>query len=199
MVVFLSYNVAGSSTLSGLKQLLVTYRPDYIFLQEVAATREQVGAHLGREYECQVNVEEESSQPGTAVAWRSSLEVEVIPVVTCRMQLARSIHGSFINVYPNTGTKGEAARRVLFKQDLMDLISAEQDVVLVGDWNCIVRREDEEFQTKYSRKISVDLQQLIRDGDFVDMFLKFNPGRTYFTWKRKGMNRSRLDREYYPR
>ena len=40
MVVYLSYNVAGSNNLAGLKQLLVAHRPDYVFMQEVSVTKE---------------------------------------------------------------------------------------------------------------------------------------------------------------
>ena len=58
MVVYLSYNVAGSNNLAGLKQLLVAHRPDYVFMQEVSVSKEQMEVHLGSSYRCQVNVEE---------------------------------------------------------------------------------------------------------------------------------------------
>ena len=32
----------------------------------------------------------------------------------------------------------------------------------------------------------------------VDLYFKFNPGKVHFTWKRQGVNKSRLDRVYYP-
>ena len=199
MVVYMSYNVVGRNDLAGLGQLLVKFKPDYIFMQEVMATKERIEANLGRHYKCQVNTDPENpDQPGTAVAWRVGIKVEVVPVVTCRIQKLRSEHGVFLNLYPHTGTKGEAARRVLFSQDLMGLISVEREAVLAGDWNCIVRKEDEECQPRYSRKISPDLQQLVRDARYVDLYCKFNPGKVHFTWKRQGVNKSRLDRVYYP-
>ena len=200
MVVYLSYNVAGRADLAGLKQLIIQFKPDYIFLQEMVGTKEHLDANLGGEYECQVNVDvENAKQPGCALAWRSMLEVEAVSVVPCRMQLLKSKHGDFVNVYANTGTKGEAARRVLFGQDLVSLVAARPGLAMVGDWNCITRKEDEEFSHKYSRKISPELQQLVRDGDYEDLFVKFNPGKQYFSWRRRGVNKSRLDRVYYPR
>ena len=42
MVVHISYNIAGRNDLAGLGQLIATHRPDYIFLQEVMVTREQL-------------------------------------------------------------------------------------------------------------------------------------------------------------
>ena len=104
MVVYLSYNVAGSNNLAGLKQLLVAHRPDYGFMQEVSVTKRQMEAHLGSSYRCQVNVDPDNpNQPGSAVAWRSSMEVLVTSVVPFRLQTVKSMHGSFINIYANTG------------------------------------------------------------------------------------------------
>ena len=81
MVVYLSYNVAGTTNLAGLKQLLLVYKPDYVFLQEIIGTKEHLEAHLGGDYNCQVNVDMDNmNQPGTAVAWKSSLEVVVVPI-----------------------------------------------------------------------------------------------------------------------
>ena len=115
MVVHLSYNVASRNDLAGLGQLMVTYKPDFVFLQEVTRSKEQLEAILGRSYDCQVNLNpDDENQPGTAVAWRNTLDVEVIPVITGRIQLVKSEVSSFINIYANSGTKGEAARRVLF-------------------------------------------------------------------------------------
>ena len=44
-----------------------------------------------------MNVDPENpDQLGTAVAWRTSIAVEVVLVVTCRLQRLRSEHGTFI-------------------------------------------------------------------------------------------------------
>ena len=39
MVVYLSYTVAGRADLAGLKQLILQFKPDYIFLQEMLGTK----------------------------------------------------------------------------------------------------------------------------------------------------------------
>ena len=83
----------------GFGQLLVEFKPDYVFMQEVTVSKERLEANLGRFYNCQVNVDPKNpDQPGTAVAWRTSISVEVVLVVTCRLQRLRSEHGTFINV-----------------------------------------------------------------------------------------------------
>ena len=64
--------------LAELGQLLVGFRPDFIFMQEVTRSKEQLEAILGRSYDCQVNLNpDDVNQPGTAVAWRNTMEVEV--------------------------------------------------------------------------------------------------------------------------
>ena len=61
-------------TYAGLKQLIIQFKPDYIFLQEMVGTKEHLDANLGGEYECQVNVDvQNANQPGCALAWRSML------------------------------------------------------------------------------------------------------------------------------
>ena len=117
--------MAARSDLAGLGQLVDHFKPDYVFLQEVAVSKEHLEEHLGREYNCQVNIEPDSSKPGSAVAWRSGMEVQVVPMVPARMQRLDTCHGVFINVYANSRTKGEAARRVLFGQDLVSLIAVD--------------------------------------------------------------------------
>ena len=51
------------------------------------------------------------------------------------------------------------ARRLLFTRDLVGLVAVDPSAVMVGDWNCITRKEDEEFSPQYSRKIFPELRQ----------------------------------------
>ena len=60
MVVHLSYNVAGRADLAGLKQLIIQFKPDYVFLQEMVGTKETLEANLGGQYDCQVNFDAEN-------------------------------------------------------------------------------------------------------------------------------------------
>ena len=48
------------------------------------------------------------------------------------------------------------------------------------------------------RKISVQLKNIIHQSGYIDAFLVNNPGRLGFTWRRRGKNKSRLDRVYIP-
>ena len=67
------------------------------FKQEVAVSKERLLANLGRCFICQVNVDTGNpDQPGTAVTWRTSLYVEVVLVVSCRLQRLGSWYRTFM-------------------------------------------------------------------------------------------------------
>ena len=85
---YLSYNIAGSSNLAGLRQLILMFKPIIIFLQEVTLTSEQLIAVVGNDYSAISNIDnEESCKPGTATLWKSQIEAVVVNIVPLRIQL----------------------------------------------------------------------------------------------------------------
>ena len=67
----LSYNVASSSCLSGLGQLITLLSPRLIFLQEVTLTTEQLLVKVGDDFCGLSNTDQnDPRKPGTAVLWR---------------------------------------------------------------------------------------------------------------------------------
>ena len=77
--------------LAGLTTMMIEYKLDIIFLQEVKLTDEELGSKVERlGYKCKVNINKDDiSKPGTAIVWRSTLTIrEVNALVTCRAQLA---------------------------------------------------------------------------------------------------------------
>ena len=87
----LSLNVGMSNLLTDLTSFLKMYDIDVVFLQEVRLSLEQLQAKVGKlGYLVDVNIsEEESSKPGTALLWKSSVPVvEVSILVPCRCQVA---------------------------------------------------------------------------------------------------------------
>ena len=59
--IYLSYNVASSSGLAGLSQLIALFHPVLIFLQEVTVTTEQLLAQVGDQFDGLCNVDESES------------------------------------------------------------------------------------------------------------------------------------------
>ena len=143
-MIILSYNVAGGSNLSGLNQLLTMFKPKLVFLQEVTLTSGQLKAVLGGQYDGVCNIDSENSKkPGVAIVWQIGVNVEVTNLVPCRIQVVKCLGEQFVNVYGQPGTQGQRARRILFGEDLLNLLSSGDRLpVLVGDWNCVTRVED---------------------------------------------------------
>ena len=184
---YLSYNVANSSSLAGLNQLLTIFNPLIIFLQELTLTSEQLVTQVGGHYDGLSNIDEDDSfKPGNAVLWRKGLDIVVTNIVKLRLQLIQSpIYGNFINIYAPSGTQGERGRRVLFSQHLLTLTQTTIPApVLCGDWNCLIRKADKETTSDHdpnSTKLSVELKELVRNEGYIDGFLAGNPNRLGFT------------------
>ena len=88
---FLSLNIGMKSNLAGLTNILVNHNLYVVFLHEVKLTDDELESKIGRfGYKCKVNINiEDLTKPGTAIVWRSFLEVEeVTTLVTCRAQIA---------------------------------------------------------------------------------------------------------------
>ena len=123
---FLSYNVASSTSLSGVSQLIDQLNPIFVFLQEVTISTEQLSTQFGNNYSGICNIDPNyERKPGTAILWKKEVEVEITNVTPGRLQVLRSkVYGDFVNVYAPTGCQGERMRRILFTQDLFDLIQS---------------------------------------------------------------------------
>ena len=192
--IIISYNVGCSSSLAGLNQLINLFDPLFIFLQEINIISEQLLSQVKSEYEGTCNVDEtDLNKPGTAILWKKDVEVVVVNVLPLRLQLLRSsLYGNFVNIYAPTGSQGESARRAIFTTDLLSIIQTNfPKPVMIGDWNCLSRKEDVENWNNLSsdsltRRISLQLNQLVRDGGYRDGFLINNSARVGYTWRRRG-------------
>ena len=88
---FLSLNVGMKNNLAGLSSILMNNNLDIAFLQEVKISDEELASQVGRcGFTGKVNINiEDSSKPGTAIVWRSSLPIrDVTTIVVCRAQVA---------------------------------------------------------------------------------------------------------------
>ena len=144
-ITFLTYNVASSHHLSGVNQLIANFAPLFLFLQEVTINTTQINAIIDRNYKGECNLDpNDPRKPGTAVVWRSDIQVEVVNLITCRIQCLRVWGECFLNVYGFPGTQGQRARKILFGEELLNFLVAERHnlPILVGDWNAVVSPSD---------------------------------------------------------
>ena len=102
-----SLNTGMSENLAGLVNFIKNYNLDIIFLQEVRLTNDQILTKVGGlGYSVEVNInEEDSSKPGTAIVWKSSLQIINFGVlVQCRCQFAFLGNHILVNVYAHSGS-----------------------------------------------------------------------------------------------
>ena len=104
-----------------------------------------------------------------------------------------------VNIYPPAGSENGPGRRDIFRDSLFRVMRGlgGRLPILGGDWNCVISVKDIEGGD-YSKKKSQDLQDLIRDFNMTDCYRYLFPDGREYTWARKDMFRSRLDRFYIP-
>ena len=114
---YLSYNVGSNSNLAGLHHLLSTYKPLFVFLQEVTITTNQLNALLNKFYVGECNIDDtDPRKPGTAIIWFKSLPVTIFKLVERRIQGLKVNNLVFLNVYGAPGTQGQRDRKLLFRE-----------------------------------------------------------------------------------
>ena len=101
----LSYNVASSNSLSRLSQLLDQFKPSLVLLQEVTINTSQLNFLLGSCYWGQCNTDPNDNKPGTALAWKCNMDVEVYNIVPRRMQYFKYNHIDLSIFMPPLGPK----------------------------------------------------------------------------------------------
>ena len=196
---FLSLNVGMKSNLAGLLSLLINHNLDVVFLQEVKITDEQLISQIVKYgYLGQVNIDlEESSKPGTAKVWRSSLPVKnVTTIVPCRCQVAYLGGYTLLNLYAPSGSDKKYERGCFFSKEVFRALSLHPETTWIvgGDFNCVLGYIDIENGTGYKQKSCPQLADLVKVKNLKDVYRYFNPKGREFTFYRTSAAPSRLDR-----
>ena len=196
----LSLNIGMKSDLAGLLTLISVHRLDIIMLQEVRITDEQINQQLGNHgFTGMVNIDpENSSTPGTALAWRSNLPVrQVSAVVPCRVQLALLGAYSILNIYAPSGSDKKVERGFFFAREVFQAFSlGSSSWILGGDFNCVLGQMDIENGTGFNQKKCPQLSDLVASKNLQDIFRYMHPRTKEFTFFRTNCAPSRLDRFY---
>ena len=198
----LSHNLAGGTLF--ISELLRRFKPDILCLQEVKiATKElnsivNKSSYIGESNLCPVS----PHKPGTAMVWKADLPVmdQVSSIVEeRRVQLLRMAEGgvAIMNVYAPSGTATKSEREALFAGEMalaLRGLGPRVEVVLAGDWNCVLNARD--VERNYRLKCSDSLAALVDTYKLTDVFSFLYPGRIEYTFQRASVTRSRLDRVY---
>ena len=186
---FLSLNIGMKSNLAGLTNILVNHKIDVVFLQEVKITDEELESKVARfGYKCKVNINiEDSTKPGTAIAWRSTLLVrEVTTLVTCRAQVAFLEEYALLNLYAPSGSDKKYERGAFFSQEVFRAFNLhpESKWLVGGDFNCVLKPIDVENGTGFDQKKCPQLNDLISIKKLKDVYRAVYPLGREFTFFR---------------
>ena len=194
----LSHNIAGGTLY--ISELIRKFKPDILCLQEVKIDSKELNVivnrlnYVGESNLCPAN----PHKPGTAVVWRAGLEVSN-PATKCveprRAQVLQMGRLAIVNVYAPSGTACRKEREELFAGELaLTVRGLGPEVILVGDWNCVLSPRD--VERDYRLKYSPALDTLVQDFSLSDAFSSLHPDKREFTFYRASVTRSRLDRLY---
>ena len=196
----ISANIAMS--IVSLPDILKRDVPDLLFLQEINISTDNVNNcvnKLGYSAECNIDTLH-PTLPGTAILWKSNLEVsEVNQLIERRAQSVKCAGEIFINVYAPSGSGNRRERWEFFNEMFTHILQAGGDKlpVLAGDWNAIVEKCDttKNFESKFCKVLA----RLVNNMNYTDSFRQLHPGVREYTFHR-GANiaQSRLDRVYLP-
>ena len=149
---------------------------------------------------CNFNVDgEDSHKPGTALIWKNNLHVTgAVNLTNCRLQMAEIGPYKFFNCYAPSGSENRFARNQFYGEDVFKYLKLQSDStkILVGDHNCVLRKEDIENGIGFSQKYCQALDTLVKCEHLVDCYIHLPSITQEYTFHRPGKAKSRLDRFY---
>ena len=201
-LIIVSHNTAGGTLV--VSEIIRTYKPHILCLQEVKVETKELNALVNRQhYNAESNLDPtDITKPGTAIVWRNNIVLDEAPITVepRRIQVIQLAGLSVFNVYAPSGSGHRAEREHLFSGELARNLrmKAGEQVVIMGDWNCVLSPED--VERDFQIKNSPALEQIVQDNRLSDAFKHLHPSKTEFTFHRASVSRSRLDRLYlsYP-
>lgn len=172
--------------LTCLKDYLYAADIDIAFLQEVVTPK--VGNITG--YEAIINIGDDA---GTAILFKAGIACRPTAILDTGRGIAAQFQDLLlINIYAPTGSTGRKDRSIFYRDELVLLLSSGfTKIILGGDFNCVLRKEDQCPNFNFC----LELQDLTHGLDLQDTWCYLRPqviGYTYVT----ATSASRLDRLY---
>ena len=115
-------------------------------------------------------------------------------IIECNVQSKRII---IVNIYaPNIHAKREHFYRSL--KDLLsqkfDLQDLQSQLVIAGDFNCVLNNKQDTFNVKSNYKTPYSLKTLMKRYQLIDIWRKIHSDKKQFTWRNKFLKiASRID------
>lgn len=133
---------------------------------------------------------------GTAIIYRSDFEVsDVLCDTEGRIISVDIANIRLINVYSPSGSQRKAERELFFAKDVPIHFSlSNKPVILIGDFNCTLRREDSIGSFNFCN----NLNALVSNLNLKDVWLITNINKQIDYTFQRGNSASRIDRAYIP-
>jgi hypothetical protein len=180
--------IAASSRIRMLEEMLHRNEVDIALIQEVVSPRLQDICH----YTSYMNIGTELR--GTAILVKQGIMVsEVKRLPSGRGMAAKFRNTWIINIYAPSGAERKNERETFYTTDILHLLPPPGgDMILGGDFNCVLLREDATGQPMLSRALDI----LVRGLQLVDAWdQKARPIFTHYTT----LGATRIDRFYVTR
>lgn len=179
--------IQSATKIAALKDFLYQSDTDIALLQEVLFTNLDIAG-----YKEILNVAPERAC-GTAILVKEGIEV----TDTCFLDSGRGIrcqilNVTVINVYLPSGNNARQDRANFLKNDIIFLLKDNPaNVIIGGDWNCVINRKDQ--QPNFN--VSKELTSLVNNLQWKDVWEIKYPTSVKFTYF-SNKARSRIDRIY---
>ena len=190
-------NINHTFNLCGLVDMIKTIGPELVFVQEAGHSSDELTSlvsHLN--YSGFTSLD--GDQPGVGVIYKNSLEIlEIHAWQPGRILYVKLSDVSFVNVYAPSGQTKKHERNIFYSETLLRNLSVKSCLpILLGDFNCILKRDD--TTANFGSKFCRPLHDLVNVMNYTDAWTHLHPGVVEFTFFRRGVAPSRLDRIYVP-
>jgi exonuclease III len=179
--------------LAGLRGLVRNTQADIICLQEVNLMDQEI-REVAESMGMEAVVISRQQQPRRTIATMAKSPMVARDLQEGHAQVVTTMGLTLINIHAPAGSDGQRERERLF-QAIAQEVQAEQ-ALLIGDFNCVLQPQD--TQLWEAHKYSRELDRIVAREGYLDAFRQLHPQQTEYTWSRRGLAASRLDRLYLP-
>lgn len=183
--------ISSKSKLELLKSFVYSNHVDVILLQEVAIT----DFSFLSGYNSVVNMNE--NKRGTAILMKDTIHYTDVRLLESSRGISLKINNTrLVNIYAPSGSQSTAQREEFFSGEICNLMQIGEDLILGGDFNCVIFEDDcKNFAYNKSKKLA----SLVNAFGLIDVWKYKKPQvRDFYTYFHLN-SASRIDRFYVSR
>lgn len=185
-----------------LKSTIFAENIDIICLQETKISSIEQEVEFVHTFKEQFYVFHACGSGGSAGTAVMVKKCSKIAVIDCELEQNGRVacvdfmwNGDIIRVMSIYAPNECAERKLFFESSVSHFAATDGKVILAGDFNCVIRKEDRSCRKGFKDSSVRELKRLLRDNDLEDIALGKDDTSVHFThWQ--GASHARLDRIY---